>query len=225
MESLSSSNASYSTSESAPSSRKCTNIAHDAETVRTMGPRSLQNNPNFRSTWSRSSNGLVWTSEQDEVLRAGVLRHGSDDWKVISDHVATCGSFSQADCKLRWAEIKELPVKGPWSPDEDGLLCDLVARFGPKPKKWSYIATQIPGRAGKQCRERWLNHLDLSVKKGEWTFEEDRILCQAQREVGNKWSEIAKLLPGRSVLVILHHMYFCVARVFSRARNAGPGRQ
>ena len=66
------------------------------------------------------------------------------------------------------------------------------------PMKWSLIADQLPGRVGKQCRERWFNHLDPSLKKGKWSDEEDRTMLTMQREIGNKWSEIAKSLPGRS---------------------------
>ena len=65
-------------------------------------------------------------------------------------------------------------------------------------KRWALIASHIPGRAGKQCRERWLNHLDSRVVKSDWTPDEDAILLDAQQRVGNKWSEIARGLPGRA---------------------------
>jgi hypothetical protein len=42
--------------------------------------------------------------------------------------------------------------------EEHRLLEQLVKQFGTD-RKWSIIASKIPGRTGKQCRERWLNHL------------------------------------------------------------------
>ena len=58
---------------------------------------------------------------------------------------------------------------GPWSPQEDAQLTELVKQYGGK--HWARIASLLPGRTGKQCRERWCNNLDPSLKKGAWTQE------------------------------------------------------
>ena len=46
-------------------------------------------------------------------------------------------------------------VKGAWQPEEDAKVVELVSKLGAK--KWSTIASHLPGRIGKQCRERWPN--------------------------------------------------------------------
>jgi myb proto-oncogene protein len=46
------------------------------------------------------------------------------------------------------------------------------------PKKWSVIAQELPGRIGKQCRERWHNHLNPDIRRDDWTVEEDRQLLE-----------------------------------------------
>lgn len=75
------------------------------------------------------------------------------------------------------------------------MVVQLVHCYGPK--KWTQIAKKLNGRIGKQCRERWHNHLDPNINKSPWTEEEDRLLAQAHEQYGNQWAKIAKLLPGR----------------------------
>lgn len=53
--------------------------------------------------------------------------------------------------------------------EEDELVMSLVLKHGAK--NWTYIAKHLPGRIGKQCRERWHNHLNPDIKKERWTEE------------------------------------------------------
>lgn len=83
-----------------------------------------------------------------------------------------------------------------WTLEEDNRLRMLVETHGTS--KWAFVSSFMPGRSGKQCRERFHNHLDVGIVVGEWTPEEDKIVFALQHHLGNLWSKIAALLPGRT---------------------------
>ncbi|OHT10435.1 DNA-binding protein eta2 [Tritrichomonas foetus] len=90
--------------------------------------------------------------------------------------------------------------KSKWTSEEDRKLTAAVEQFGTD--SWIKISQHVPGRNSKQCRERWMGQLAPSIKKSSWTAEEDQILIKQHSVIGNKWTTIAMMLPGRSAINI-----------------------
>ena len=100
--------------------------------------------------------------------------------------------------------LHQLHTRQTWLPEEDEALRAVVEARGAK--AWSIVAREvnkavhqgIPIRQGKQCRERYFNHIDPNLKRDKWSPDEDLLVMEQQQKIGNRWSEIAKFLPGRT---------------------------
>ncbi|XP_022868562.1 transcription factor MYB124-like isoform X2 [Olea europaea var. sylvestris] len=83
-----------------------------------------------------------------------------------------------------------------WSQEEDDILREQIRVHGTE--NWAVIASKFNNKTTRQCRRRWFTYLNSDFKKGGWSPEEDLLLCEAQKIFGNRWTEIAKVVSGRT---------------------------
>ncbi|XP_022151137.1 transcription factor MYB124 isoform X2 [Momordica charantia] len=83
-----------------------------------------------------------------------------------------------------------------WTQQEDDILREQISLHGTE--NWAIIASKFKDKTTRQCRRRWYTYLNSDFKKGGWSPEEDLLLCEAQKIFGNRWTEIAKVVSGRT---------------------------
>lgn len=157
----------------------------------------------------------TWNGEETSLLRKLVEQY-QDTSPRWNDIAANFTNRTAVDCLTKWQVLSSPPVikgKGSWTAEEDNILRDKRALYG---RKWAKIASHLPGRQGKQCRERFVNHLDPDLKKGEWTDDEEAILIALHEHHGNRWANISKQLPGRSDNDVKNHWYSTIQRKFQQ---------
>jgi hypothetical protein len=156
-----------------------------------------------------------WSKEEDDRLSELVPLFGGKNWKKISQHIK---GRSSIQCLHRWTKILQPGlVKGPWTLEEDRKLIEWVRREGPS--KWSLCAEYIKGRTSKQCRERWFNTLNPSVKKGNWDVEEDYKIFILFRQFGGKWSKISQYFKGRTENSVKNRFYSTLRKIYTEKKK------
>jgi hypothetical protein len=84
-----------------------------------------------------------------------------------------------------------------WTKEEDAILLKIVQGMQ-MPMKWSVVAQNLHDRTGKQCRERYVNHLNPRLKVTDWNPVEDSTIFHLYNTIGSHWAKMSKVIPGRT---------------------------
>ncbi|KAH7867515.1 hypothetical protein Vadar_034390 [Vaccinium darrowii] len=84
---------------------------------------------------------------------------------------------------------------GVWKNTEDEILKAAVMKYGKN--QWARISSLLVRKSAKQCKARWYEWLDPSIKKTEWTREEDEKLLHLAKLMPTQWRTIAPIV-GRT---------------------------
>ncbi|KAG1864642.1 hypothetical protein DFJ58DRAFT_655646 [Suillus subalutaceus] len=134
--------------------------------------------------------GRPWTAQEDRLLANAVAIHGeSDNWKAVAHCVP---ERTNKACRKRWLHSLSPNVKkSAWTPEEDHLLLELYKVHS---TKWSVIARHIPGRTDDACSKRYREALDPSLRRDEWSKEEDDKLFDAYSRLAGRWGQVGQEL-------------------------------
>ena len=137
---------------------------------------------------------LISFFPQDTKLLHLVKDYGEQAWNRISKILGR----SEIKCHKRFLALSNRSHMAnlPWTKTEDEILTIRVTKYGAS--KWTFISQGLPGRIGKQCRERWFMTLSPDVIKRKWTIEEDLKILKLHKKCGGKWNLMARSFKGRT---------------------------
>jgi len=133
-----------------------------------------------------------WTKEEDMRLTEIMKKYKNPrDWEPISKELDR--NRSSKECHERWIRYLKPGVrKGQWTDQEDAIVMDAVTSSKEQPfTRWSDLAQRLPGRVGKQIRDRWVNHLNPNINHLPFSKDDDLLLWEGHQQVGKRWVEIA----------------------------------
>ncbi len=132
-------------------------------------------------------------------MAASPTRHGRGDIDQISKE-GYSPTKSAPDSNEKGSSSSGTKKKmGPktWSKEEDTQLLLMVQKMR-MPIKWSLVSNAMPDRTGKQCRERYVNHLNPRLKNCDWSPAEDATIFHLYNSCGSQWAKMSKMIPGRT---------------------------
>lgn len=109
---------------------------------------------------------------------------------------------------------------GVWRNTEDEILKAAVMKYGKN--QWSRIASLLHRKSAKQCKARWYEWLDPSIKKTEWSREEEEKLLHLAKLMPTQWRTIAPII-GRTAAQCLEHYEYLLDKAAQRDNEEEGG--
>ncbi|CAD8171291.1 unnamed protein product [Paramecium octaurelia] len=182
----------------------------------------------LKKNWSDEDKRiLIWIiGKYMSYYKRDFKQISEEDWQNISSMMLRRDSFQ---CKQKWLQMLKLPLQqAPWGQNEDDALVRIISEFQAQNKgnKWSQIATELNKttglnvhRNGKQCRERWNNHLNPSINRNPWQQLEDLELMRLAIQNGKKWALISKKLKLQRSENNVKNRFNCLMRKEKSGKN------
>lgn len=120
--------------------------------------------------------GSRWSKNDDALLLQFFKQQGEpaiDDqvgWDSIASNMNLHSKSDRlgANCRNRYIHvIQNQNIKGLFTKEEDSIIISYTSK---NIFDFNLISEKILGRSAKQCRERFYNHLDPSIKHTRYTF-------------------------------------------------------
>lgn len=140
----------------------------------------------------RGTGVFSWSKEDDSRLTEIMKKYKNPrDWEPIAKEHGM--GKTAKDCHERWIRYLKPGVrKGQWTDQEDSIVIDAVQNSSEQPfTRWSDLAQRLPGRVGKQIRDRWVNHLNPNINHLPFSREDDLLLWEGHKKLGKRWVEIS----------------------------------
>ncbi|CAD8096348.1 unnamed protein product [Paramecium sonneborni] len=161
-------------------------------------------NSNLKKNWTiNEKKVLIWLVGKFSIMRNEDIRDlSSEIFEEISRMICR---RDKDQCKQKWCQMQKIALQQqPFKAEEDRKLYDIIVQYQSVDmgQKWSQIAQELNQnsniyRSSKQCRERWLNHLNPKISKQPWTDDEDILLLNLVKDQGRRWAEISKIMDGK----------------------------
>lgn len=149
--------------------------------------------PTSQTAGAKRGNGVFsWSKDDDGRLSEIMKKHKNPrDWEPIAKEHGR--GKSAKECHERWIRYLKPGVrKGQWTDQEDAIVIEAVTTSNEQPfTRWSDLAQQLPGRVGKQIRDRWVNHLNPNINHLPFSREDDLNLWNGHLKLGKRWVEIS----------------------------------